>query len=113
MTALENWRARLDQALNRYVQTPFFNMEDLARELEISERQLFRKVKTTTGMSPRKYLQQRRLQVAKIFLEKGKYTSVNETAYAIGYSNVGYFILQFEKKFGKKPLEVLREYGWR
>lgn len=87
--------------------------EKLASELDISERDLFRKVKKLTGLSPQKYLRRYRLRKAKKILVNGKYRTVNQTADAVGYSNVSYFIKQFEMEFGIKPLQVLQENGWR
>ena len=48
-----------------------------------------------------------------IFLENGKYRTVKDTAFAVGYTKSNYFSIQFEKQFGKKPLVILRESGWR
>ncbi|MFT4666085.1 MAG: AraC-like DNA-binding protein [Polaribacter sp.] len=85
----------------------------MALSLGISERDLFRKVKEMTGLTPQKYLRKHRLNQAMLFLNGGKYRTVKETCYAVGYTNASYFVSQFEKEFGKKPLQVLREKGWR
>ena len=39
--------------------------------------------------------------------------TARETAAAVGYVSISYFISQFEKEFGTRPLAVLREWGWR
>lgn len=113
MMILKKWQSRLDYILAKQSKVYVYNNESLAKALEISERQLFRHIKKSTGLSPQKYLRQYRLQQAMNLLQTGKYRTVNETAYAVGYSNVGYFIAQFEKNFKKKPLQVLQENGWR
>ena len=109
----QKWLSRLHQIIDRNPVNPELNNQKLAQKLEVSERDLFRKVKKITGLSPQKYLRRYRLHKAMQFLENGKFRTVKETGYAVGYSNVSYFITQFEKEFGKKPFQVLKENGWR
>ena len=107
------WLSRLESILDRNVDDPHFDNFQLAQELEISERNLFRKVKSNTGMTPQKFLNHYRMRQAMLSMQNGKYKTVKETAYSVGYRNVSYFIRQFTKTFGKKPLSVLKEAGWR
>ena len=107
------WLSRLDLIIERHIDNPALNNEIIAAEIAISERHLFRRVKELTGLSPQKYLRQYRLQRAMKYLANGKYRKVKETACAVGYANTSYFIRQFEIEFGRKPLRVLQEAGWR
>lgn len=91
---------------------PMSNLQ-IAEKLHMSERDLFRKVKKATGFSPQKYIRHQRLLAAKQWLINGRYRTVKATSQAAGYANTSYFIFQFEKKFGKKPLQILKEQGWR
>ena len=109
----EGWTDRLERVITDYATDPSFDNVELARKLLVSERNLFRKVKRATGYSPNQYIQKYRLQLAMDHLINGKYRTVNETANAIGYVNVSYFISVFEKEYGKTPLTVLQENGWR
>ena len=113
MAQSSNWSIRFDTILKRYATNSGFNNEQFAQKLEISQRDLFRKVKKTTGYSPHQYIQVYRIQLAMQYLINGKYRTVSETARAVGYTNVGYFIKIFEKEFGKTPLTILKENGWR
>jgi len=113
MHGSRKWLDRLEKLIRAIPGPTLMNNEYMAKKLDISERDLFRKVKLATGLSPQKYLRQYRLKQAMRFLQEGKYRTVKETARAVGYSNIGYFILQFEKEYGKKPLQVLKEQGWR
>ena len=106
------WLQRLNQIIYDQIQEDISN-EDLARSMCISERQLFRKLKELTNMSPRNYIRQLRLKKAMQYLQNGDYKTVGEVTHAIGYTNVSYFITQFERVFGKKPLQILKEKGWR
>lgn len=113
MPVMKKWLKRIHQTLHLHLKNASFNNEDLAEALGISKRHLFRQMKTLTGMSPRQYIRWYRLQQAKQLIEAGKYTTVKDISFAVGYKHVGYFIIQFEKEFGKKPLDMLREHGWR
>ena len=113
MSGEKKWIKRLEQLVKKRLENGELSNEDIATQFQISERQLFRRVKAITGMSPQKYIRQYRLYIALKYLENGTYKTVKEAAEAIGYSNTSYFINQFEKQYGKKPLSVLRESGWR
>lgn len=107
------WLLRLDKIIEKQIGEAALDNERLAKELAVSERNLFRKVKEMTGLSPQKYLRQYRMHQAIKYLKSGRYRTVKETANAVGYANVSYFISLFEDKFGVKPLRVLQEEGWR
>lgn len=113
MQGSKNWLQRLNSIIEKHLDDPSLNNLQLAHELTVSERHLFRKVKELTGMPPQKYLNQYRLRRALRYLENGKYRTVKETSFAVGFRSVSYFIRQFERAFGKRPLQVLREAGWR
>ena len=107
------WLHRFDQILRSNPGNAELDNVQIAAQIDISERQLFRQVKKITGLSPQKYIRQYRMKLAMNYLRSGTYKTVNETASAIGYTNTSYFIKQFENQFGRKPLQVLREAGWR
>ena len=109
----KKWMSRLNGIIEENIEDAFLDNKKIADELQISERQLFRKVKKITELTPQKYLKIQRLNQAMKILNEGKYRTVKETAHAVGYKKSNYFSLQFEKEFGKKPLTILRELGWR
>ncbi len=109
----QKWLNRLDMAIEEQTISQYISNAILAKTLDISERDLFRKVKEVTGLSPQKYVRRYRLQLAMQMLKKGTYKTVKEVSHAIGYINVSYFILQFENEFSTRPFEVLKEEGWR
>ena len=113
MISSEGWLNRLEKIVNEHLSEGNISNGMLASEINISERHFSRKVKKITGMSPRKYIRQQRMYRAKELLESGAHTTVKDVATMVGYVNTGYFINQFERAFGKRPLEVLRESGWR
>lgn len=113
MYSTESWLGRLDLIIERNIDNTTLNNEIIAAEIAISERHLFRRVKELTGLSPQKYLRQYRLHRAMRLLMNGQHRKVKEAASAVGYANTSYFIKQFEIEFGRRPLRVLKEAGWR
>lgn len=109
----QKWLVRIDQVVFQNLSDNNLNNELIADAVQISERHLFRRVKQITGLSPQKYIRQYKLECAMRYLKNGRFKTVKETATAIGYSNTSYFITQFEKTYGQKPFQVLRESGWR
>lgn len=107
------WMQRFHEAIDEKLHDSAISNTWLAHKMEISQRQLIRKVKEFSGLPPRKYLRQYRLNKAMNTLKAGTFLTVKETAYAVGFEKVSYFTNQFEAFFGKKPLEILREHGWR
>lgn len=107
------WLQRIKEVIEKKLVTGDLTNDVLALEVGISERHLFRRMKDLTGYTPQQYIRQYRLEQAMQFLKDGTFRTVKDTAQAVGYINISYFINQFEKKYGQKPLEVLQERGWR
>lgn len=95
---------QLKEAVNSNMSNPNLKMDELGEQLGISRVQLYRKVKTLTGLSPVELLRQMRLQKAKILLNSTTKT-VAEIAYEVGFNSSSYFATCFKKQFGKLPME--------
>ena len=113
MTDDQQWVQKLKEVLGANHMHYNLDNQRIAELMDLSERQLYRKVRELLEMTPQRFLREYRLQRAMRYLESGTYATVNEVAFATGYVSVGYFIKQFEEKFGRKPLSILREHGWR
>ena len=109
----QKWLERFNKIIEKNIDIVPLTNEVLAEELNISERQLFRKIKEFSTLPPQKYLRKYRLHKAMRFLKSGKHRTVKETSFAVGFLKVSYFIAQFEKEFGKRPLQILKDSGWR
>jgi len=68
---------------------------------EVNFRRLFRE---HIGKTPIEYRNDLRLQKAKAMLQSGEY-NVSESAAAVGFSNLSFFIRLYKKKFGYTPKE--------
>ncbi len=113
MPSENKWLARLRQAIRENIAGGGLDNTALAAHMGVSERHLIRRVKQLTSLSPKQYVRQQRLQRARQLLKEGACRTVKAAAGAVGYTSVSYFISQFEQEFGRRPLEVLREVGWR
>ena len=80
-----------------------YSVLDLAEELKLSERQLFRKVKSATGMSPLQYIREIRLQKARMLLEGNNTETISEVMFAVGFRKSDYFARLYRERFGKLP----------
>lgn len=79
--------------------------EYLADVLAISGRQLRRKIKSLTGLTMGKYVQEVKLQKARHLLENKAYPTVTEISYACGFKSASHFAFLFANHFGKRPSE--------
>lgn len=79
---------------------------ELAQRLEVSQEYLTRCFCKYTGVTPGKYLNQVRIENAKILLRQGNY-SIQFVSDACGFANANYFARVFRRSVGLTP----REYG--
>jgi signal transduction histidine kinase/DNA-binding response OmpR family regulator len=80
---------------------------DLCEHFAISERQLYRKAATLTGMTPALLIKEIRMKIANRLLLERKVVKVSELAKRVGFENSSYFSRQFQERFGKRPTEFL------
>ncbi len=97
--------------LNRVVRhnytNPNFGVDGMAAAMNISDRQLQRKVKAATGQSPVQYLRRFRLESSLPYLRAG--VPVGKTAKVIGFTSHTYFTSCFGTQFGITPQRVQDE----
>ena len=102
------WLERLNQHFEQHLSDTNFTQVQLAQLMNISTRQLNRKVRQLTGLSPREHLKQARYDKALELLESRRYDTVAETAYAVGLKDVVHFSRQFRERYGTRPSEFLK-----
>ncbi|OJJ20962.1 hypothetical protein BKI52_10315 [marine bacterium AO1-C] len=74
----------------------------------LSEYHFFRTFKQVFGISPHKYLIQRRLQRASELLKEQNHT-ITEVAYLIGFPDIHSFSKSFKKEFGITPTRFISQ----
>lgn len=99
------WMKEVETELKKHLADEEFTIETLARKMLLSKRQLERKIKKVTGLSPAKLVLEVRMQAARDYLEKGRYSSLSELSYAVGFKTSSYFSKRYYKRFGKKPTD--------
>ncbi len=80
------------------------NAELLEKELCMSKMQLYRKLKTLTGMTPGEFIKHTRLKEAARLLITTKY-NVSEIFFRTGFNNQSYFFREFKKRYECAPTD--------
>jgi signal transduction histidine kinase/DNA-binding response OmpR family regulator len=92
---------RVREAVAVHFADPEFSMNELAELVAMSERQLQRKLKAITNVTPREYLRTYRLEQALALLKAGE--SAGVVAFAVGFSSHSYFSTCFKAQYGVTP----------
>jgi len=104
----EDWIEELKITVFLQTKESKFNMDLLGKKMNISRRQLQRKIKKITGFSPKIYIKELRLKESLRLLKMGEVSSVKEAALMVGFISTEYFSVQFKKRFGIVPSSVLK-----
>jgi AraC-like DNA-binding protein len=79
----------------------------LACELGMSKGNLYKKLKSVTGMTVNIFMRTIRLKLAARLLDQGNY-NISEVAYAVGFSNPKYFSTCFSELYSMSPKEYMK-----
>lgn len=102
-----SWLEELETLVRKHTGKTDLTLAALSYELAISERQLFRRIKSITGLTPNKYIRAIRLQIAREAIESGKYRTIAEVSYAAGFDTPAYFSKLFKEHYGRDVNELL------
>ncbi|WP_337968905.1 two-component regulator propeller domain-containing protein [uncultured Flavobacterium sp.] len=78
------------------------SVEVLASKVFLSRSQLYRKIKTLTGITVNEFIRNVRLEKAKELIELGN-DNINEISIKVGFSSPSYFTKCYKEKFGYLP----------
>ena len=84
------------------------NVAALCEKSGINNKQIYRKIKQLTGMTPVEYIRSVRMKKAAMLLRQQKF-SVAEVMYMVGFSNHSYFSKCFKAEFNKTPWQYKEE----
>ncbi|MFC0878492.1 two-component regulator propeller domain-containing protein [Saccharicrinis sp. FJH2] len=88
--------------VKRNIENVNFNTEELAKLLEISPRQLYRKLKAVTGSTVQEFIVRIRMERAsELLLTTGM--TISEIAYKVGFTEPSNFSRTFSRHFGSSP----------
>jgi len=79
-----------------------FGVEQLTKEIGMSQPQLWRKIQALVNQNPKVFIRSIRLQHAKKMLEQNA-GNVAEVAFAVGLINLSYFARCFQEQYGHPP----------
>ncbi|NBC16315.1 MAG: helix-turn-helix domain-containing protein, partial [Bacteroidetes bacterium] len=96
------WLERVQEVVEAHLEDTGFSVRQLADEVGLSTRQLQRKLKAITSLSPSGFIRMMRLERAAQLLGQQAGT-VAEIAYAVGFKDADYFSKQFREAFGQPP----------
>ena len=82
------------------------NIKSITKIAGIGQATFFREFNKQLSSTPYSYIQNRRLEEAKILLQN-KETSVGEVATLVGYNSFGAFTDAFKRKYQKPPSKFL------
>ena len=97
------WLKNFERFVGDNLSSDTLTIPALSENFAMSESSLLRQLKRLTGLSPVQYLQQIRLNEARLLLERGTHDSVTSVAYQVGYKDARSFSRSFKKRFGKLP----------
>jgi AraC-like DNA-binding protein len=80
-----------------------FKIEDIVTELNVSYAWFRKAFKNYTGLAPKQYLLQLRIEQAKIMLQDNS-KPIKEIAYELNFESTSFFSKQFKLKTGKSPV---------
>lgn len=98
--------AKLIDYIKENISNSDLSIIDLAKKLNMSRAQFFRKFKALSDSSPNKFILNIRMKIAAEMLHD-KNKSISEVAYDCGFSDPGYFSKTFKIYFGVSPTEYL------
>lgn len=103
------WLNHLETTVKKYIGKIELTNNLLSNELIISERQLFRRVKSILGITPNKFVQIIRFKLASEAIATGKYSTLAEISNIAGFDTPAYFSKLFKQVHGINVLDVLNK----
>ena len=100
--------ARMTKIIEENMSNSDLSVVFLAEQMGISRSGLFAKIKMMADVTPNEMIQIIRLKRAAQLLQTNKYT-VSEIGYMVGFSNPSYFSKCFQKQFGIRPMDYMKQ----
>nr|WP_315247311.1 two-component regulator propeller domain-containing protein [uncultured Flavobacterium sp.] len=106
-TSLDNdFIQKILHFINENISESELSVELLSSKIFLSRSQLYRKIKTLTGVSVNEFIRNVRLEKAKQLLEQGNNNvNINEISYKVGFTSPSYFAKCYKLKYGHLPTQ--------
>jgi DNA-binding response OmpR family regulator/two-component sensor histidine kinase len=98
----EDFMQKIIDLLETNLDNSGFDIESFCKEIGVSPSQLYRKIKSITGLSPNEFIRTYRLKKAAVLIKESN-LNISEIAYKVGFNDALYFSKCFKKQFGATP----------
>ena len=102
----EKFLANVIHLIEEHISDSELNVNALCEWTDINNKQMYRKIKQLTGITPVEYIKSIRMKKAAMLLKQQKFT-VAEVMYMVGFSNHSYFSKCFQAEFGVTPKQYV------
>ena len=99
----------LVEVVDKSMGEPDFDVNVLARELNMGRSSFFTKIKNLTGMTPSEFIQNQRIKRAATLLRERPDMLVSEISDQLGFVSTVYFSRCFKAKFGISPAQFRKK----
>lgn len=87
----QKWLKEIERYVEKNMTSVDLKLSDIAYQVAVSERQLYRKIRKLLGITPNEYVKKLRLHRAKHLIENKLYSTTLEIARRVGYQDAHYF----------------------
>lgn len=98
----EAFLGKVVSAIDKNMTSDGFGVQQLAAAIGVEQKQLYRKVKQLTDMTPVNYIRKLKMQRAASLLDQQRF-SVSEVMYMVGFTSSSYFSKCFAEEYGMTP----------
>ncbi len=103
----QDWLLRLEKSILPVISDFDLSLKIIADTMDVSLTTLKNKIKSITGITAMRYVQELRFWEARRMLEEREIQSVKAICFSVGFKQVKNFSRNFKKRFGKYPSEYL------
>jgi YesN/AraC family two-component response regulator len=104
----EKFLDELNNVVHAHIDDADFDVEHLAKLMNVSRPTLYRKLKDISNLTPNEIINITRLKKAADLLSEGS-LNINEIAERVGYTSATHFGRNFQKQFGITPSEFFKK----
>ena len=108
-THSDKFLKEIEKAVRDNLSNENFRVDDLAKEINYSQRQLSRILNDQTGLTTIKFILEIKLKEAYKLIEQRKFKTISEVQFEVGISSSSYFSEKFKSRFGINPSELVRK----
>ncbi len=94
---------KITKTIENNLEDEHFKIDNLAKEIGYSQRQLSRILIKNTGLSPVKFILELKLKEAYSLIKSKKHPTLSEVRFKVGINSGSYFTKKFKERFGITP----------